>query len=134
MPQVKRVFVIDDDDIFNFGISRMLIDSRFAEKVSIFSNGEDARDFLQQILPNDEQWPDVIFLDLRMPVMNGWKFIYSMQQELETLSKKTGIYVVSSSCDLQDKAYCLQYPFISAYIEKPITLSKLRHLFETDLI
>jgi len=76
MQQSKlRILLIDDDRIYQFAARKTIEATGFAESIVVYSNGEDAINFLKSNSANETSLPDVIFLDVNMPVMNGWEFL-----------------------------------------------------------
>ncbi len=113
------ICLIDDDRIYQFTAKRIIELVDPMQKVLVFSNGKEAIDFFtQQALPN-EQLPDVIFLDINMPVMNGWEFLEAYNLLKTDLEKKISIYMVSSSVDEKDKIRSKSFD-VKDFIEKPI--------------
>lgn len=113
------VCLIDDDRIYQFTAKRILELVNPLQKVLVFSNGKEAIDFLTQRALNSEQLPDVIFLDINMPVMNGWEFLEAYNEVKMEFDKKISIYMVSSSVDEKDKIRSKSFD-VKDFIEKPL--------------
>ena len=126
MRKIDIACIIDDDPIFIFGTKKIMELTSFCESFLIFHNGKDALDKLTAIIVNGERLPEIILLDINMPVMDGWQFldeftkVPSPQQIL--------IYVVTSSIDPADLEKARQYETINNYIVKPITVNKLKDI------
>jgi len=123
MDAINSIYIIDDDHIFTFITERMITSNHYSEKVNVFSNGEDAINQIKYNLENDGELPDVIILDLNMPIMDGWEFLEHFN-ELD-IQKRITIYIVSSSIDIQDIERVREYEKVSNYLIKPITAEKL---------
>ncbi|GGW28939.1 response regulator [Arenibacter certesii] len=124
MKIIRQVCIIDDDPIFVFGAKRMLTKNNFCSNIEVFTNGKDA---LENILPrNDESFPDIIFLDLNMPVMDGWEFL----DEFSKSSKKCKVllFVLSSSIDSVEVQTAKTYDVVFDFIEKPLSKDKINLL------
>ena len=101
MSKIKSIYIIDDDPITVFGIRKLLSSIEASKAIDTFSNGKLAIDNLRQIIENEEKLPEVIFLDINMPVMDGWQFL----EEFITLplQNKIRVNIITSSIDLADK-------------------------------
>lgn len=114
-------------------IYRRMIDiSDFAEEIIIVNNGEEALDYYRNLLnlpenDNRHRFPDVIFLDLNMPVMNGWKFLEEFQALYLHKELKPSIVVISSSVDSEDRKRANKYS-VAAFLSKPLTFEILNEL------
>lgn len=122
--------VIDDDPVFSFGIQRMMKMLEFSKNIMSFENGEDAIKFLTPLMKDSTALPDVILLDVNMPIMNGWEFLDEFTKIKTQSRKKVIIYVVSSSVDSRDVEKAKQYHVVSDYVVKPITIDSLKDLKE----
>jgi CheY-like chemotaxis protein len=126
-----KILVIDDEELDN-AIFKMLINRVIKNsEVDIMVNGEEAiKKLLEVSKSNPELLPDFIFLDLKMPVMNGWQFL----EEFERLNidplRKIQIYVLSSSVLSDDINKSLSNPLVEDFLSKPINLDKIRTIFE----
>ena len=70
-----NVLLIDDDTIYQFVARKTLEATGYINKIQVCSNGEEAYQFLERNMGNADELPDVILLDVNMPVMNGWEFL-----------------------------------------------------------
>lgn len=122
MKKVNSIFIVDDDPITVLGIRKMLKPVAICEDVQIFQNGKEALEAIIQRMDGGGYIPEVIFLDINMPIMDGWDFL----DEIMTLelSEKIIINMITSSIDPLDyqkwndaKAKCLH---ILNFKNKPI--------------
>ena len=97
-----NICVIDDDDIYQFTIVRILKSLKIDKKMLLFSDGEEALEFMVDNLHNNDELPDIIFLDINMPIMDGFQFMEEYVKIKPELNKKITIYMVSSSVDAVD--------------------------------
>ena len=128
-PALKNVCLIDDDKIYQFTATMILEATGLTNSIAAFLNGKDAINFLKD--PNttlNSQLPDIIFLDINMPVMNGWEFLEEFQQFSASLSQPIKIYLVSSSVDESDINKSKNYPSVTDYVIKPLNRDKYRQL------
>ena len=100
MKKVNSIFIIDDDPITVFGIKKMLKTITPCRDITAFENGKLALEGIQNRLTEDVEVPEVIFLDINMPIMDGWEFL----EELVSLNikKRMIINVITSSIDPKD--------------------------------
>lgn len=126
MKQIDIACIIDDDPIFVFGAKRMMELSDFCNSFMIFKNGQEAIDNLKPIIRSGENIPDVILLDINMPIMDGWQFLDEFIKIEST--KEITIFIVSSSIDPADKERVKQYQNVSNYVVKPISLETLKRI------
>jgi response regulator RpfG family c-di-GMP phosphodiesterase len=123
--------LIDDDFIHQFGMKRMLQRYQPSAGVIEFSNGLDAINFFKAPL-QEEEIPEVIFLDINMPVMNGWEFIDEFVKIRAGLQKKVDIYILSSSTDSHDIQKAKSNPEIKDYIVKPLSPDFIKLILVTE--
>jgi CheY-like chemotaxis protein len=123
---MKKVLLIDDDKINNFLSTLIIKQSKIAEVCKECFNGQEAIDFLNNI--NTETLPDVIFLDLNMPVLDGWQFLESfMLMEFHSLIP---IYILTSSNYDADMNKAKTYSVVKGYIVKPLKKEMLLAILE----
>ncbi|MDB5020328.1 MAG: Receiver protein of a two-component response regulator [Pedobacter sp.] len=119
---MKRVFLIDDDDVFVF-LTKKVIERSGADVVlSVFSNGQEGIEYIKEIAADPDLLPDVILLDLNMPVMDGWEFL-NAYQELE-LAKDIALYIVTSSISPYEVERAKHIKEVQEFIVKPIAKEK----------
>lgn len=123
-----NIFLIDDDFIYH-SITEMLLEraSRFHDFQS-FNNGSDALEHIKTNTFSPENLPDIILLDINMPIMNGWDFLEQFARVAPQLAKEPQICMMTSSSLDRDKERALQYPYVSEFITKPITINQLERL------
>ena len=126
------VCIIEDDPIHQ-RIAQIIIEkNNFFEQISCFTFAGDALDFFFENKDNTDALPDVILLDLNMPVISGWDFLHTYVQLQKDLKKVSDIYIVSSSVDENDKLHSQQYPFVKGFISKPISPAVLNSYFQQN--
>ena len=126
MKKVDLACIIDDDPIYIFGIKRVLEIGKICNETLVFNNGKDAFDKLSELHHTGAELPDLILLDLNMPVWDGWYFLDEFSRI--PLEKKVMIYIVSSSIDPADIKRAKFYDEVDTFVIKPVTLDKLRTL------
>ncbi len=123
MKKIELACIIDDDPIFIFGIKKMMALADFCNSFLIFHNGQEAINHLKPLIENHGQLPDVILLDLNMPIMDGWNFLDEFTK-IET-PKPITIYIVSSSINSLDLRRAKDYENVTKYLVKPISMADL---------
>jgi CheY-like chemotaxis protein len=122
------IAVVDDDTVYQFTASRTLKATKMTEQILQFPNGQEALNFLHTNAANPSRLPDIIFLDINMPITDGWMFLDEFRKSKDEFSKKMRIYRVSSSIDPRDLNRAKSNPEVSDYVEKPISLNKFSEL------
>lgn len=125
MDKIEKVCVIDDDDIYQYLLKKELKSTNIVDNTVVFSDGAKAMEFMRNAQDSPESLPDVIFLDVNMPIMNGWEFLDAFIQLRPNLSKEIIVLIVSSSFDQRDLEKAAAYSEISDYIVKPVTRTRL---------
>lgn len=128
MKKVNSACIIDDDDIFIYGTRRIMQEVRFCEDIIVFKNGKEAIDGMQNYLIEGKSLPDIIFLDINMPVMNGWDFLEEFTKIPNLNKGKVLLYVVSSSIDPSDLQRAKEFELVNNYILKPILPKQLHEI------
>lgn len=127
-----NVFLIDDDNIYQFTARKILESTGLAKQILSFYNGSEAIKYFKSCDTQDpDTFPDVIFLDINMPIMNGWEFLEEYHNLYGSFPKPVVVYVVSSSIDSYDMKKSRQYETVTDYIVKPVTRIKYRELIES---
>ena len=121
MPKIPSLCVIDDDVIYQFAVKLTIQQLDLAEQVLTFSNGELAMDYLIENAKEASKLPDVLLLDINMPVMDGWDFLNWFSDYKKMLQKDIPIFMVSSSIDWRDIERAKGFEDVVDYVSKPLT-------------
>lgn len=130
MNKIKIACVVDDDEIYTFTVKRIIARSEIAEKTIFFHNGQAAVDFFVANAHNTAELPDLILLDINMPVLDGWQFLAEYVKLVPKLGKKITVFIVSSSIDEEDYARARAIEVVSDFIVKPLTVEHLHSILE----
>jgi len=125
----KTCLLIDDNYIDNFITTKMLQSNNFAEKIVTAQSAEDAIEWLRIGTVK----PDVIFLDIRMPIMSGFEFLEAYDKLSVANKGDIKIFMLSSSLDPKDIKQSMVNKHVCQFINKPITNKALDELFSHDL-
>ncbi|EIA07347.1 response regulator [Flavobacterium frigoris] len=128
----KNIWVIDDDPIYQILIDKIINRSGKFSSFSSFKNGKDAIDSLANSLKKKDSLPDLILLDINMPVMNGWEFMDAFSLLKPEISNQINIYIVSSSIAAEDKNKSKTYSEILGYLSKPVSINDLLLIASND--
>ncbi len=130
--KMELACIIDDDKIYVNLVRKIIEIKKLSENLLIFKNGLEALEYFKIILTNmsEEKLPDIIFLDLNMPVMDGWEFLGEFIKIKNQFDKKITLYVVSSSIDPRDLERAKSFNLVTDYLIKPIELKKFEKIFD----
>ena len=101
MKKINCISIIDDDPITVFGIKKMLSNLDASNTIVTYANGKEAIDDIRMWLKDGKDIPEVIFLDINMPIMDGWQFLEEFIRL--PIEKKIRINIVTSSIDNYDR-------------------------------
>lgn len=124
--KINTAFVIDDDPIFTFIFVKLLEKTNKIKNITTYSNALLALDALKNI----EFQPQTIFLDLNMPIFNGWQFLDKIKSL--NLEEKFDVYVVSSTIDYEEEKKLATYKFIKKFINKPLNVEILSEILKGE--
>lgn len=123
----KSVLIIDDSYIDNLINRKIMENNRFAEEIVIIDSPFNAMEYLVECI-EEQKIPDLIFLDIRMPGMNGFEFIQQLREIKEQRSSDLKIYMLSSSLDPQDLKRVEDNDLVTRFIGKPLTAKALEEI------
>lgn len=125
MKVADQICIIDDDAIAIFGLKRALkaVDNK-AEPL-IFENGLDAMENFGRCIKDGVPLPTTIFLDVNMPVMDGWDFMVEFTKLLGPGGERPEIFIMTSSIDAKDLQIARKYSLDANYLVKPVTADVL---------
>ncbi len=125
---IELVAIVDDDDIFQFTTKVKLEKMGLAKDVKIFNDGEEIFDYLEAASLNDV--PNVLLLDINMPIVDGWDFLDLYANLASDKQNKISIYMISSSINPVDVEKAKKHEHIIDYITKPIKESDMLRIFK----
>lgn len=132
MGRLKRLLLVDDDETSNFLNEFLIKGMDIVDEVFIASNGQEALDFIQG-QKETLQYPQLIFLDLNMPVMDGFEFLEEFEKIQQQSDRKIPVYVLTSSNYFKDFERAKAFS-VAGYIIKPLTEEKIREAFDEILL
>lgn len=127
MAKFTDVLLVEDDPITIMVCERIIKMTFFAEKVTSCENGKIAFDFLMSFRDKDTL-PKIIFLDINMPVMNGWDFLEELDKVKSDFKELPRIYLLSSTVDPEDYLKAKKFLLIKDFISKPLSKEALEKI------
>ena len=130
MSPAITICLIDDDDIYHFVMKKIIekLKLKYLKKILNFGDGEEALEFITNNISNHSELPNMILLDINMPIMDGWQFMDEYIRLKPRIGKKITIYMVSSSTDVEDINHAKRISEISDYLIKPVTPEQLENM------
>jgi CheY-like chemotaxis protein len=127
---INLVMLVDDNDTDNF-ISRRIIEiTKFAPKVEVKNSGKSALEYLENAKDDPLLLPDLIFLDINMPIVDGFSFLFEFSRFPENVKDKCKIVVLSSSDNKRDIERIINEKYVITFITKPLTDEALKKVKE----
>lgn len=131
--KVNCILLIDDDVAVNFIHERVISKSGCCDKVIIARNGQEGIDFLTTKVDGKYPQPDLIFLDINMPVMNGWEFLEAYSDLEKEQKGREIIVMLTTSLNPDDHDKAKQISHIDAFHPKPLNIDSLNSILEKVL-
>jgi len=125
MKSLQHILLIDDDEIFIFLTKKMLQSTGMVESISICQSAYEAIEFLHA---SEDEWPELILLDLNMPEMSGWDFLQYYQSLIRNKETHSKLFIISSSIADNDKERAKKIKGVDGYLAKPLTTEALKKL------
>jgi CheY-like chemotaxis protein len=126
----KNILLVDDDEVFHFISKKMLARTGYAKEIYTAMNGNEALQLINIFFNEGKSLPDVIFLDLNMPLMDGFSFVKSFARLSIPDKENILIVIVSSSINPED-IHRAREMGVTHYLTKPVTEHDLRTVLET---
>jgi len=120
MATYKSVMLIDDNEIDNIINEKIIEANSFADNILVFQTGQEALDFLNSNQNDEEILPEIVFLDINMPIMDGFQFLEDFENFSETVLEKCKIIMLSSSISPKDIDRAASSKYVKKYLNKPL--------------
>ncbi|MNF97157.1 Regulator of RpoS [compost metagenome] len=120
-PKFETVMIIDDNLVDLYIISRMITKNNFGKNVLHYTEAEEAMKYLQENQDNVSKLPQIIFVDIYMPLMSGFEFLEEYDKLSNTLKNYCKTYIISSTIDNEDIAQSSSNKNVVSFHVKPIT-------------
>lgn len=128
--KINNVLLIDDDTVNNFIVINTLSKLDITDNVDSVLNGADGIEYIKSVADSNKSLiPSIIFLDINMPIMDGWEFLEKFEEFSEEIKKSCTIYMVSSSVYEDDIAKSKQYSTVKDFVSKPLMRDKILEIY-----
>ncbi len=117
MGKIKYALLVDDSDATNFFNKRMIQKTDCVEEILIAKNGKEAIDYIESGII-----PEIIFLDINMPIMNGWEFIAEYQKLSEINKNSVIVLMIGAALSENERKLAESIPEIKEFREKILTV------------
>ena len=128
----KSIMLIDDNEIDNLINQKMIEASGIAENIYTHTGAKSAVEFLRNLEKldslSDQVLPEVIFLDIDMPLMDGFQFLDEFEKLHEKTKKHCKVAILTSSINPQDVNKSKKYDSVKKYLNKPLSQEALENL------
>jgi CheY-like chemotaxis protein len=128
--KLRCVMLVDDDHNDNFFHEREIRKTNRAIIIITKKNGLSALEYLKSKKEEGDMHPDLIFLDINMPGMNGWDFLQKYNQLDKEIQSRAIIIMLTTSENPDDKARAKAWSFVYDYTTKPLTKVKLEDIIK----
>jgi CheY-like chemotaxis protein len=118
---IDLVMLVDDNDTDNFISKRIIEITKFAKRVEVKSSGKAALDYLKEHETDGANLPSLIFLDINMPIVDGFVFLYEFEKFNELVRSKCKVIILSSSDNKRDIDKIVNNNHVIKFITKPLT-------------
>ncbi|WP_269684196.1 response regulator [Flavobacterium lacustre] len=128
-----KILFVDDDPITLMLCKKVIAKSSFANEIATAQDGEEALKYFNTLKYDNtkkitDKIPQLIFLDLNMPIMGGWEFLDHFTSDAYAEFSETKVIILSSTIDPEDLERAKKHPVIIDFLSKPITTSMLEYL------
>ncbi|WP_224999190.1 response regulator [Cesiribacter sp. SM1] len=128
----NTVWLIDDDELANYVNEKIISSQHFAKSTVVFTTVDEAVASLDLAAgQKGTGFPDIVFLDMEMPGLDGWDFIEAFQRLSPDVKKQCKLYMLSSSIDKSDAERAMAYEDICCFISKPLTTDVLQTIMDS---
>lgn len=130
--KLNCILVVDDDEPTNFFTQIILEECGCVEHIKIVQSGMEALAYLERsesgLQDDDYPSPDLLFLDINMPAMDGWEFLNEYKKM--NIAARIIVVMLTTSLFPEDKLKAEKIPEISGFENKPLTVEKLKSVFQ----
>ena len=130
MKTLDLVFLVEDDEIVNYYNTFTFQEGGYAKEIVVTTNGKEGLEYLEKAMAGEEGYrvPDLILLDINMPVMNGFEFLEVYESESFSGRAQALIVMLTTSLHPKDQERASTYSSVSGYLYKPLLADKLKEI------
>jgi CheY-like chemotaxis protein len=125
---VDLVMLVDDNDTDNFISKRIIEITKFAKRIEVKNSGKSALEYLEREQFNAKNLPDIIFLDINMPIVDGFVFLFEFEMFPDEVKNKCKIVILSSSDNKRDIEKIIDNNYVVKFVTKPLTEQALNEI------
>lgn len=125
---IDNVLIIEDDDISAMLLQYIIEDILCANSITIKEDGEKALVYLEELTSKPDQFPQLIFLDLNMPLISGYDFMKLYEEKFAAHFPATQLVVLTSSVRKKDREIAQEYSSVAGFYNKPLEEAHLLHI------
>lgn len=132
MKKLDLVLLVEDDEIVNYYNTFTLKEGGYANEIVVATNGKEGLDYLEKAIAGEEGYrvPDLILLDINMPVMNGFEFLDVYENSSFSGRAEALIVMLTTSLHPKDQERASSYSSVSGYLYKPLLADKLSEILQ----
>jgi len=127
---ISEIILIDDDEATNFYNQIVLENAGFDNKITSFQDATEALQYLKSRKEENRDQPDVIFLDINMPKLDGWGFLDFYHELDDDLKAKAVLVMLTVSLNPQDRERAKKYTEVTSYLTKPLSDDSIAQIFK----
>ena len=125
--KLKHLLLVDDDPTTNFFNQHLIGKMNLFNEIHVAENGQVALEKIEELQRRGES-PDMILLDINMPIMNGFEFLDHYQELSDQVKSSVVVCMITTSLAQEDLEKSKEYSVLSDYIDKPLYEAKMREL------
>ncbi|MEY4660050.1 MAG: hypothetical protein RLZZ42_2 [Bacteroidota bacterium] len=131
---MQQCYLIDDEPIFNLISSKIISRSGWKGEVRVFISAKSALEEIRQHITQQGVIPDFIFLDIRMPEMDGFQFLDELKNLPKDPLKYLNVFMLTSSLDQKDIVRSREYPMVKGFLSKPLDMLTVKDILSSTEI
>ncbi|WP_437370967.1 response regulator [Maribacter litoralis] len=125
-----NILLVDDDELYLYLMEKTIHQLSKELVVSTFTDGEQAVEYIAECTKQNLDLPEVIFLDINMPFLDGWGFLNEFKKLKPKIINNINIYMVSSSMRDSDIKRASNFEELTGYVVKPVNKVQLAEIFK----
>ena len=124
----RKVMAVEDTKIDQYIIENTMKRCNFARELVLLGSAAQALAYFDELAKTPDNLPELIFLDIQMPKMNGFEFLAELNRRHNGMHDKIEVVLLTSSLDPIDMKISGTFSNIKMYLNKPLTIEKLKQV------